>query len=293
MSTPAPATYILETPIVLDAAELTREDLNRNELEAHFGIDVFATAAIRAKYEDPADTNTLEPHFWASDGTKLTPGASVETAVNEVTGIGSSPLRTTDNGVSPFEKLLKVSDAAAGLGNYQASASWTSEIPAVISREAVAGDASEWFKVGALASYFQYTTTSFAYSDFGHKEMYGNSSLTSGQQLQKDQLLTMIRRVLAGDETDTNDNITDSQNQFEDLRLLLLNGIRDQWITDSNNPPTDDAEMLVAGDKLVFIFHKKLSHDSSQLEGDNATGVTSFDPNSLTLKVAVSVEIVV
>jgi len=294
------ATYILETPIVLDDAFLTREDLNRNELEAHFGIDVFATAAIQAKYEDPNDT-TLKPHFWLSDGTtELTSGSVVDGAVSENTAMASTPLplRTTDNGLAPFEKLLKVRDAAAGLGNYQGSpsTSWTGEIPAVVTREIGTGNASDWFKVGALASYFQYTTTSFAYSDFGHKEMYGPQSLTLGQNLQKDQLITMIKRVLAGDESDaTNDNMTDSQNQFEDLRLLLLNGIRDQWLSKGGVGDSNESNMLTAGDKLVFIFHKKMSHDSTQTVGDgtDTTLVTSFDPNSLTLKVAVSVEIVV
>ena len=290
------ATYILETPIVLDDATLTREDLNRDDLEAHFGIDVFATAKVQAKYEDPTDT-TLEPHFYEFGTTTVVDASGVSALVGLKGVTSTTPLVTTDTGSAPFEKFLPVSDAAAALGNYQSSTSWTSELPAVVARETsgVGADRDVWFQVGALASYFQYTTTSFAYSDFGHKEMYGKTSLdaSTGQQLQRDQLLTMIRRVLSGDEADTTtDNITDSQNQFEDLRLLLLNGIRDVWVAANPGSASDGADMLVAGDKLIFIFHKKLSHDRTQLTGAGDDTVTSFDPNALTLKVAVSVEIV-
>ena len=279
-------TYILETPVVLDESFIDREDLNRNDLEAHFGIIGYAQAFVEALYEDPNQL-VLAPYFYDGSGDPVT-SSNVETSIVLTGRRDSSPVKSVVES-TVFENISNVTNVAESLGNYHSS--WNTQLSKTLQDDfsTTFHTPSHWFKTAALASYFQYTTTSFAYSHFGHKEMFGSNSISSSQSLNENQILEYIRHVFSGHEntSDSTLNMTDSQNQFNDIRLLLLNGIRDQWYQLNPNA-TDGTSMLTDSDKIIFIFKKRIQHDFNL-----QPQVTSFDPDAFTLKTAIMVEIVI
>lgn len=263
-----PTTYILETPITLDDGLLTREDLNRNDLEAHFAIDNFAWANVQVNYESDVNDSQVAPVFYDANWNQVTDASTL------VTPSESDQISlTTPQSLNPSLTLVQ-SSAASSLANYQSG--WGQQITAA---NTTSGE--EMWTKASYAAFFNYTTTSRAYSNFGAREMFGPTYF-SDNNLGATELILKIRNIIAGI-----DFQGDSSNN-SDLRLLLINGIRDQWR--AANPTaefTSTTNILQNGDRLTFIFYKQISHASSQ----TIQGVTTFDPNVLLLKSMVTVTV--
>ena len=276
-------TYILETPITLDGSTLQRSDMNRDNLRAHFGIAHYAIANINVFHKSSAadeETPPITPEFFLSDGVTAVDETNVTSAM-ELHEVDNPETKLTDATTvcQPF-KAVDTSTKSA-LGNY--TSTWNSEI------DTLATSTDNLWTRAAYASFFNYTTTSRAHSEFGAKEMFGQNYSTNNN-LNAGQIMTSIQNIIAGYDVDT------STNNF-DLRTILVNSIRDQYNaykeTLGEGVAQEGDQILQTGDVIVFHFEKLISSDSSQTLGDenDTTPVTPFDPDGLLLKTVVSVVI--